>query len=81
VSSSSTADEDAGGRHAELEAAAMEETRKNPTRFDNTKLIPSSNWEFCRWNKADTIGFLACCAVSFSIVGLFVLLLKLAAHA
>jgi len=69
------------GDTPELEAAAMEETRKNPTRFDNTKLIPSSNWEFCRWHKADTIGFLACCAVSFSIVGLFVLLLKLAAHA
>ena len=67
------------GDTPELEDAAMDETRKNPTRFDNTKLIPSSNWEFCRWNKADTIGFLACCAVSFSIVGLFVLLLKWAA--
>ncbi len=67
------------GDTPELEVAAMEETRKNPTRFDHTKLAPWSNWEFCKWDKVDTIGFLACCAVSFSIVGLFVLLLKWAA--
>ncbi len=67
------------GDTPELEEQGMAETRKDPTRFDHTKLAPWSNWEFCRWDKADTIGFLACCAVSFSIVGLFVLLLKWAA--
>jgi Na+/proline symporter len=67
------------GDTPELEAAAMEATRVNPTRFDHTKLLPSSNWEFCRWDRADTIGFVACCAMSAAIVGLFVFLLGLAA--
>ncbi len=64
----------------EAEAAAMAATRRDPARFDHTKLFPRSNWEFCRWDKVDTIGFLACCATSFAIVGLFVLLLRWAAH-
>jgi Na+/proline symporter len=67
------------GDTPELEVAAMEETRRNPTRFDHTKLLPRSNWEFFKWDKVDTIGFLSCCAISFSIVGLFVFMLKLAA--
>ncbi len=69
------------GDTPEAEAATMEETRRNPTRFDHTKLFPRSNWEFCKWDKIDTLGFLACCATSFAIVGLFVLLLKWAAGA
>lgn len=64
------------GDTPELEAAAMEETFRNPTRFDHTKLLPRSNWEFCKWDRVDTIGFLACCAVSAAIVGLFVFLLR-----
>ena len=68
------------GETAELETAAMEETRRNPTRFDATKLFPRSNWEFCRWDKVDAVGFLACCATSFFIVGLFVVLLQWAAR-
>ncbi len=67
------------GDTPELEAAAMEETRRNPARFDHTKLLPSSNWEFCKWDRIDAIGFAVCCAVSGVIVGLFVYLLKLAA--
>jgi SSS family solute:Na+ symporter len=66
------------GATPELEIAAMEETRRNPARFDHTKLLPSSNWEFCKWDRVDTIGFLACSALSGAIVGLFVFLLKLA---
>jgi solute:Na+ symporter, SSS family len=66
------------GDTPELEEAAMEETRRNPTRFDHTKLLPWSNWEFCKWDRADAIGFLACCTLSASIVGLFVFLLNLA---
>jgi SSS family solute:Na+ symporter len=67
------------GATPELEEATMEETRRNPARFDHTKLFPASNWEFCKWDRVDTIGFLACCALSGLIVGLFVLLLRLAA--
>lgn len=68
------------GDTPELEAAGMAETQRNPTRFDHTKLFPRSNWEFCKWDKVDTIGFLACCAVSFSIVGIFILFLRWAAN-
>lgn len=67
------------GATPEAEAAAMEETRRNPGRFDHTKLFPWSSWEFTRWNREDTVGFLGCCAVSAAIVGLFVLFLKIAA--
>jgi SSS family solute:Na+ symporter len=68
------------GDTPELEVANMDETRRNPQRFDHTKLFPKSNWEFCKWDRVDTIGFLACCAISFSIVGLFVGLLRWAAN-
>jgi len=67
------------GATPELEAAAMEETRLNPARFDHTKLLPWSNWEFCKWDKVDTIGFLICSALSAVIVFFFLGLLKLAA--
>jgi solute:Na+ symporter, SSS family len=67
------------GETPELEAAAMEETRRNPARFDDTKLFPRTNWEFCRWTKVDTVGFLICSALSGAIVLLFIGLLKWAA--
>ena len=67
------------GATPELEELAMAETRRQPARFDDTKLFPRSSWEFCRWDRVDTIGFIACCALSAAIVGLFVLLLRLAA--
>jgi len=67
------------GATPELEVAAMAETRRNPTRFDETKLLPRSNWEFCKWDRVDTVGFIACSALSGAIVGVFVVLLKYAA--
>ncbi|HVU23123.1 MAG TPA: hypothetical protein VHE13_03290 [Opitutus sp.] len=67
------------GATPELEAAAIEETRRNPARFDHTKLLPRSNWEFCRWDRVDTVGFVICCAVSGAIVLLFIGLLRWAA--
>ncbi len=67
------------GDTPELEAAGMAETRRNPTRFDHTKLLPRSNWEFCKWDRVDTIGFLACSALSGAIVGIFVMFLRWAA--
>jgi Na+/proline symporter len=59
------------GASRELDEAAIEETRKNPTRFDRLKLFPRSEWEFTRWDRVDAAGFAICCAVSFAIVGLF----------
>jgi SSS family solute:Na+ symporter len=64
------------GASRELDAAAMETTRLNPGRFDGTKLLPRSKWEFTRWDRADTVGFFACCAFSTAIVGVFWLALK-----
>ena len=66
------------GDTPELEAAGIEETRRNPTRFEHTKLLPSSNWEFCKWDRVDTVGFIICCVLSAAIVGLFLLLLRAA---
>jgi solute:Na+ symporter, SSS family len=66
------------GGTPELEAAGMEETRRNPMRFEHTKLLPSSNWEFCRWDRVDTVGFIVCCVLSAAIVGIFLLLLHAA---
>ena len=56
----------------------MTETHRDPHRFDETKLFPRSQWEFTRWDRTDTIGFLVCCALSATIVLLFWSLLRLA---
>jgi SSS family solute:Na+ symporter len=60
------------------DAAAMAETRRNPARFDDRKLFPRSAWEFTKWDRTDTVGFLICCGVSGLIFGLFALLLAAA---
>jgi Na+/proline symporter len=64
------------GATPEAEQAAMAETLRNPHRFDNRKLFPRSSWEFTKWNRVDTAGFLVCCALSGAILMIFVLLLK-----
>ena len=66
------------GATPELEEAAMAETRRQPHRFDGLKLFPRSSWEFTKWDRVDTYGFLACCTISTGIIGLFFGLLKLA---
>jgi Na+/proline symporter len=67
------------GATPELEAAAIAETRSNPHRFDNEKLLgANSSWEFTKWTKMDAWGFIACCAGSAAIIYLLVGLLKLA---
>ncbi|WP_438482993.1 sodium:solute symporter family protein [Oleiharenicola lentus] len=68
------------GKTPELEIATMEETARNPARFDDTKLFGrNSSWEFCKWDRVDTIGFIICCAISASIVGIFIGFLRWAA--
>ena len=68
------------GATPELEAAAIAATLAEPQRFDHTKLLGAgSAWEFAKWDRVDTIGFAACCATSGAIVGIFVLVLRLAA--
>ncbi|HEY5226918.1 MAG TPA: hypothetical protein VIJ19_00185, partial [Opitutaceae bacterium] len=67
------------GATAELDLREMEETARNPSRFDDTKLFPGTHWEFCRWTRVDGVGFLVCCAVSGGILGAFWLILRLLA--
>ena len=55
----------------EADETELELTRRNPSRFDHLKLFPRSTWEFTRWNRVDTIGFLVCCAASAAIIALF----------
>lgn len=67
---------------AARDAEEMELTRQNPHRFSHTKLLgPDSNWEFGKWDKVDTIGFIACLGVSFAILAAFWYLLRLASGA
>jgi hypothetical protein len=63
----------------ELEIAAMEETRRDPSRFDHTKLFPASNWEWTKWDRTDAVGFVICLGVSAGIVSMFWFLLRLTA--
>ena len=67
------------GATPELETAAMEETRRNPGRYDHTKLMPKSNWEWTKWDKTDTIGFITCLGISGGIIFMFWYLLRLTA--
>jgi len=66
------------GETPQLETAAMEATRANPARFDDTKMFPGTHWEFTKWNKTDTYGFIICCGVSATMIWMFSFLLKLA---
>jgi solute:Na+ symporter, SSS family len=59
------------GASRELDAAAMEDTRLKPGRFDSTKLFAGSSWEFTKWDRVDMTGFVACCLISLLIIGLF----------
>ena len=42
----------------EKDRTEVELSYANPTRFDHVKLFPNSQFEFTRWNKEDTYGFL-----------------------
>jgi solute:Na+ symporter, SSS family len=42
----------------EMDAAEIEKSSADPTRYDHLKLLPCSNWEFCKWTLQDTAGFL-----------------------
>jgi len=64
------------GATRQLDEAALEETRRNPGRFDGTKLFPGSSWDFTKWDRTDAIGFAACCAASVAILGVIWLVLN-----
>ncbi len=51
----------------------------DPSRFDNLKLLPHSNWEFCKWTRTDAIGFLISTAITLGIIFFFWGLIRLIA--
>ncbi len=65
------------GETPELDQIALEETRRNPRRFDHQKLFPSSSFEVTRWDRVDAIGFTLTCGVTLAILGLFIGFLRL----
>lgn len=64
------------GATPELDEVAMAETRANPRRFDHLKLLPRSSFEWTRWDRVDTTGFLLTCLAAALTVGLLWLLLR-----
>ena len=66
------------GATPEAERLAMAESRRDPTRFDHTKIFPASDWEFTKWDRTDTVGFFACCLMVVFILLLMKGLLALA---
>lgn len=60
------------GATPEADDEAVAASNANPSRFDHTKMFPRSDWEFTKWDKVDTFGFLACCG----FVGVVLLILK-----
>ena len=63
----------------EEDAIEVEKSYKNPTRFDDQKLFPHSNWELTKWDRQDTLGFLGCCALVGFILVFFKVVLVMGA--
>lgn len=55
----------------ELDAVEIERSLADPQRHEHQRLFPGSNWEFMKWDRTDTVGFLLCWAG----VGVILLLL------
>jgi SSS family solute:Na+ symporter len=64
----------------ELDNAELQKSYENPTRFDHLKLFPKSNWEFCKWTREDTGGFLVSIGLTVGILLAFWGLIKTLAH-
>lgn len=64
---------------AKNEFAAMGGDPVQPDALRRHEAAALANWEFCKWDKVDAIGFIACCTLSATIVGIFLALLKWAA--
>jgi Na+/proline symporter len=62
------------GATPEEDERAVEDSYANPTRYDHQKLWPKSDWEFTKWDKVDTLGFLTCCG----LVGVVLVVFKAA---
>lgn len=57
----------------EQDRLEVEASYADVTRFDHLKLFPGSNWQFTRWDRTDTMGFI----LALLMVGFILLLLLL----
>lgn len=64
----------------EVDRAELQKSFEHPARFDDRKLFPNSSWEFCKWTRTDTLGFLLCCALTAAIIVLFWELIEIIAR-
>ena len=63
----------------EEDAAEMEKSYANPDRFDDTRLLPKSQFEFTKLSRQDWVGFTICFAICFAIIGLVLLMARIGA--
>jgi solute:Na+ symporter, SSS family len=61
----------------EKDRAELEKSYADTTRFDHTKLFPSSSWEFCKWDREDFWGVMASLGLTVGILLGFWGLLKI----
>ncbi len=55
----------------EVDERELNLSYQNPGRFDHLLIFPKTQWQFCKWTKEDTVGFLISCAM---VVGILLLL-------
>ncbi|HBN76521.1 MAG TPA: hypothetical protein DD473_12025, partial [Planctomycetaceae bacterium] len=56
----------------EKDAAKLAESYANPTRFDDRRLLPGTDWEFMKPSRKDITGFLVSVVVCFIILALLI---------
>jgi SSS family solute:Na+ symporter len=61
----------------EKDILELERSYAEPTRFDHLKVFPRSQWQFTRWDRTDTIGFIVSVGMVFLILGLLYLVVNL----
>lgn len=61
----------------EHDKAEVEKSYADPSRFDDRKLFPGTGLEFQRPTVVDVVGFLACFAMCFAIIGVVLLVAQI----
>jgi SSS family solute:Na+ symporter len=59
------------------DARELARSYADPRRFDGSKLFPRSAWEFDKWNRTDTVGFIVSCGVAVAILALLILITQI----
>jgi solute:Na+ symporter, SSS family len=55
----------------------LQKSFADPHRNDHLKLFPRSNWQFLKWDKEDTVGFVLSCVAVVVILGIFLVVLNI----